>query len=141
MERAVDVEQWECTSEEYHRDPSLSQSKIKHFRDDREDFYERDILHSVYVPSTKKFQQFGLDTERLMFYGVTPGVLIPQEVLRRNEVDGKERFTRAGVPWREFKARMEAEHGPDVELLKADEWDQRWPPSFMSINSNLSDDW
>lgn len=130
--RPVEVERWDCTSEEYHRDTSLSQSKLKHFLEDPEDFHERDVIHSVDRPATKSFQQFGLDAERLMFYGTSVGEVIPLEVLSQAKLeDGKIQYRKSGAQWREFKARMQAEHGEDVELLKPEEWDKRVPPVLI----------
>ena len=126
------AEIWECTSEEYHRDTSISQSKIKHFLRDSEDFFEKDIAHSVDRSEATKSQQFGLDAERLMFFGETPGELIPLEVLQRVEANDKISHRKVGAPWREFKSRMEAEHGSDVVLMKPDEWEKRVPPILIA---------
>ena len=128
----VEVERWYCTSEEYHRDLSLSQSKLKHFMADPEDFHERDVLHSVDAPETKAFQQFGLDAERLMFYGQTPGQVIPLEVLSQAQTGKGIQDRKAGPDWREFEARMQAEHGPDVQLMKPEEWDKAVPPILIA---------
>jgi len=76
--------------------------------------------------------EWGRDFEDLIFYGRTPGVLIPPDVLAITRRDGKEIATRRGDAWEEWRARQIEQFGPDVRLLKQDEWDAKVAPLLIA---------
>lgn len=126
------IDLWHCTAEEYHADASLSQSKIKAFLRNPEGYYEQYVAQTSLPTATPKHFVFGTDFERLLFYGETPGVLIPIEVLSHSERNGKDVYSRRGTAWKEFEDRMKATHGEDVRLLTPAEWQQDILPLLIA---------
>lgn len=120
------AELWECSSEEYHAEHRVSQSGLKQFAADPQEYRRRYIEGEQEPPSTS--QQFGLDVEELVFYGRPPGILIPDEVLSVTRRGDKEILTRRGSAWEQWRAEAIAEHGEGVALLRRDEWASRVEP-------------
>jgi hypothetical protein len=129
------IQRWEGDPATYHQiQPArVSCSMIKAYAEDPESCWEQYVAgigHREPSPS----MQFGTDFEHLVFTGSLPGhaVLIPSEVLRHDNRDGKTVLVKQGTAWTEFKRRMEGEHGPDVRLLKADEWEKQVTPLLVA---------
>jgi hypothetical protein len=123
---------WECTGEEYHADPSLGQSSLKLFLTDPEQYHAEHVAHSALPREATASQQFGLDLERLIFFGETPGVLIPDNVLAPSNRNGKVILSKRGDAWEQFKAETIAEHGPDVRMMRVGEWQEKVVPLLMA---------
>jgi len=121
----------DMASEDYHALPRISQSAIKLFQTDPGKYHARYVLGEQ--PTTKpKHFIWGQDFENLIFDNHLPGVVIPQDVLARSERDGKPVYSRRGPAFNEFVERMTAEHGPDVRLLKQEEWERDIQPLLLA---------
>lgn len=129
MERTAT--RWICTGEEYHSDPGLGQSSLKAFLTDPEHFYAQQVARTAERSGPTASQQFGLDFERLVFFGETPGVLIPDEVLASSTREGKTILSRRGPAWTEWRDRMIEQHGEGVRLMRQDEWDSSVVPLLL----------
>jgi len=115
----------------YHSVPGISQSGLKLFADDPGKYYERYVL-GIDQRSTSPSLQWGSDFENLIMFDRLPGVLVPNDVLSQSERDGKVVYSRRGAAWNEWKQRQIDEFGPDVRLLKQDEWDSQIAPLLVA---------
>jgi hypothetical protein len=123
------------TKEEYHADPALSQSGIKDYIRDPQYFYQRYIARSIPSKPSTPSQEFGNAVEELAFEGRLNAVMIPPEVLNQEG----HRKNRAGErQWTTWQDAQMAQHGPDVKLLKADEFSKPMgPAAIMQAVDNL----
>ena len=119
----------------YRADPALNQSGIKMFLRDPQEYYQRCITRSLPQKPPTKAMQFGTDVEAFAFYERLPVVMIPQDVLQRRVVSGKEQFARAGAAWTEYETRQKLLHGEDVKLVKQEEFQGEVAPILSAVNS------
>lgn len=134
------VRRLECRAgtREYHEYDAVSQSGLKLFADDPGQYRDRYVLHLGPDRTPSASMQWGLDFENLVFWNQIPGVLIPREVLAVSQRDGKEVLTRRGAAWEEWKERKIAEFGPDVRMLRDDEWDATVAPLLTARDALLA---
>lgn len=128
------AEFWQTTAEEYRADPSLSQSKIKDFLKDPQQFYRVHVARTEPPRPPTKSMIFGSDVERLAFYERLPAMVIPRDVLS----DGGRR---QGARWTAWEARMIAQHGPEMKLLKAEEYAEVCGPIMQAVDGLRSHEW
>ena len=128
------AEFWETTAEEYRADSSLSQSKIKDFLRDPQQFYRCHVARTEPPKPPTKAMIFGTDVERLAFYGTLPAMVIPVEVMqRRNNADGTVTYAKAGAEWTRWSSAQIAQFGPDMKLLKAEEYADVCGPIMQAV--------
>ena len=125
---------WETTAEEYRADSSLSQSKIKDFLRDPQQFYRQHVARTEPHKPPTKAMIFGTDVERLAFYGSLPAMVIPQDVLNAQG-------HRKGAAWTQWEAAQIAQHGPDMKLLKAEEFADVCGPIMQAVEGLRSHQW
>lgn len=129
--RLVDV-----GSEEYHQIDAVSNSMLKAFSSDVETCHERYVLKVADQKESKAFD-FGKRLERIVFFDEQPNaVVVPQAALSQRKKPGTDNeftYAKSGPAWAEFKTRMETEHGPDVLLLKQDEFDKEIAPLLIAV--------
>lgn len=121
----------------YHDFDAVSQSGLKLFADDPGLYRDRYVLHTLPDKPPSDSMQWGLDFENLVFYRQIPGVMIPREVLSVTHRDGKEILVRRGDAWEEWKERTVAEYGPNVRMLRDDEWDATVAPLLTARDAVL----
>jgi hypothetical protein len=130
----VAAELWVTTAEEYRADSSLSQSKIKDYLKDPQQFYRLHVARTEPHKPPTKAMQFGTDVERLAFYGQLDAIVIPQEVLNGQG-------HRKGAPWTAWEAQQRAIHGPEMKLLKAEEYAEVCGPIMQAVDGLRSHDY
>ena len=121
------------TKEEYHAEPSLSQSQIKDFLADPQLYYQRYVAKTLDPRKATKAQEFGNAVEELAFTGDLNAVIIPEHVMQRREsADGTVTYAKSGAPYRQWVAEQQAIHGEGVRLLKADEFAKPMGPAAVA---------
>lgn len=133
---AIGAELWEgATKEQYHSDPSLSQSALKDFLRDPQYYHQKYVARTIPQKPPSPSQVFGNDVETLAFTGNLNAVMIPDHALN----DKGERRDRAGErQWSTWRDQQLAQHGADVKLLKADEFSKPMgPAAVMQAVDNL----
>lgn len=135
---AENAERVEIDPDAYHTREDmarrLSKSKLSDFAYDPEIFFDRHIAGVVPGKQSKAFD-FGKRLEKLVFYEESPNaVVIPDGVLQRRRKPNSEEYTyaRTGAEWEQWRNAQIAEHGPDVALLRQDEFDKEISPIFMA---------
>jgi hypothetical protein len=125
----------EVGSEEYHSIYAVSTSMLKAYFDDPETAYERYVLRTAKQKESKAFE-FGKRLERMVFFNEQPkAVVIPLDVMSKRKkagTDDEYTYAKSGPAWLDFKSRMEAEHGPDVLLVKQEEFDRDVSPLLIA---------
>lgn len=132
------------TPDLYHKidPPRVSNSILKAFAEDPEDCWESNLapaefrVHREPTPS----MIWGTNLETLFFYDRLPGVVIPNDVMRTQQREGKTIYVRAGDKWESWKAAQIETHGPDVQLLRQDEWDKQIAPLLIARDKARSHD-
>jgi hypothetical protein len=134
----VGIEEVAIEPEAYHTDPAfadrLSNSKLKDFADDPEVFYDRHVARTIPGKDISSFI-FGRRFEALVFYDEAPNVVvIPEGVLQRRRKPNSDDYTfaKAGDTWNAWREEQIDRHGPDVALLKQDEFDKQITPLFLA---------
>lgn len=130
--QASRIQRWDVSGDEYHADRSLSQSKIKNFLDDPAQFKAEHIDGDAQPREATPQQQFGIDLERLLLYGESPGIMIPNNVLATHQRDGKTIYSRRGADWEAWKAEQIERHGENVQMLREEEFSKTVGPLLIA---------
>jgi hypothetical protein len=104
------VESWECTSEEYHASPGISNSMTRLFHEDPALYRQVYIEGSAKLPESTPSQKWGTDLEAFIFGTAEAPLIIPEDVLNAQG-------HRKGSAWLNWKA----DHS-SRELLTAAEY-------------------
>ena len=127
------AELWEgATKEEYHADPALSQSAIKDYLKDPQYFFQKHVAKTIPPKDPTPSQEFGIAIEETAFTGNLNAQIIPIEVMqRRNNADGSVSYAKAGPIYKAWELQMQAQHGPNVRLYKAEEFAKPMGPGAI----------
>lgn len=117
-----------ATKEEYHADPALSQSALKVFMKDPQQFYRQYVSRTEPRKPPTPAMQFGTAVEDLAFRGTLNAHIIPVSALHPN---GNKMNAAGRTNWTDYVQQMQRDHGPDVKLLKADEYDKPMGPGAV----------
>jgi hypothetical protein len=129
----ANAELWEGVSkEQYHDDPSLSQSALKDYLVDPQFFFQRYIAKSIPPKEPSPSQIFGTAVEEVCFTGSLNAVTIPTEVMqRRNNADGTVTYAKAGATYNQWLLEQQALHGPGVRVYKEEEFAKPMGPAAI----------
>ena len=120
--------------DEYHADTSISQSSLKVFLRDPQQFYRQFVARTEPRKPPTASMVFGNQVEDFAFRNRLNAVMIPSDVLNEKG----DRRDRAGErQWSSWKLQQQAAHGEDVQLLKADEFGKPFGPGavMQSVDS------
>ena len=113
-----------ATKDEYHADPALSQSALKVYIQDPQQYYRMYVARTEPRKPATASQEFGNAVEDLAFRDRLNAFVIPATALN---ADGH----RKGPNWATYVNQMVNEHGPDVKLCKADEFSKPLGPAAV----------
>lgn len=124
-----------ATKEEYHADPALSQSALKVFMRDPQQFYRQYVARTEPRKEPTPAMEFGTAVEDLAFRNHLNAHIIPVSALHPN---GNKMNAAGRTNWTDYVAQMQAEHGQSVKLLKAEEFGKPLGPgAVMQAVENL----
>jgi len=124
-----------ASKDEYHADPALSQSSLKVFMKDPQHFYRCYVARTEPRKEPTPAMEFGTRVEDLAFRNRMNAHIIPVTALHPN---GNKMNAAGRTNWTDYVAQMRADHGPDVQLLKAEEFDKPFGPgAVMQAVENL----
>lgn len=126
----------DATKEEYHADPALSQSSLKVFMKDPQQFYRQYVVRIEPRKDPTPAMEFGTAVEDLAFRNHLNAHIIPVSAL--HPTSGAKSNAAGQTNWSSYRDSMIAQHGPNVKLLKADEYDKPMGPgAVMQCVENL----
>lgn len=124
-----------ATKEEYHADPALSQSALKVFMRDPQQFYRQYVARTEPRKEPTPAMEFGTAVEDLAFRNELNAHIIPVSALHPN---GNKMNAAGRTNWTDYVAQMQRDHGQNVKLLKAEEFNKPFGPgSIMQAVENL----